>query len=39
MSAIFDNDGAFSIDILDDSDDPLKDPNEMEEMDPVLAMV
>lgn len=39
MSAIFDEDGAFSTDNLDDGEDPLKDPSELEEMDPVLAMV
>lgn len=39
MSAIFDDNGAFSTDNLDDGEDPLMDGNEMEEMDPVLAMV
>jgi transcription factor IIIB subunit 2 len=39
MSAIFDEDGAFSTDNLDDGEDPLKDGSEIEEMDPVLAMV
>lgn len=35
MSAIFDEDGTFSTDILD----PSKDPSEFEEVDPVLEMV
>ena len=39
MSAIFDEDGAFSTDILDNDEDPMKDPSELEEMDPVFAMV